>query len=140
MKPRVFIDTDIILDLFARRDPFYIHASQLFTMIDEGLIEGCVSSLIFSNLFYILRTHASKDEAVMHLHRLKALVTVLAVDEKAVSLALVSDFSDYEDAIQYYTALNHDVDIITTRNVKDFIKGDIPVMTAEEYVNHMTTE
>jgi len=66
--------------------------------------------------------------------KFKTLVTVLSVSDKVVELALLSDFKDFEDALQYYTALENGVTLLLTRNLKDFKTAGIPIMTAEQYL------
>jgi predicted nucleic acid-binding protein len=66
--------------------------------------------------------------------KFKTLVTVLSVSEKVVELALLSDFKDFEDALQYYTALENGVTLMLTRNLKDYKTAGIPIMTAEQYL------
>lgn len=134
MTPRVFIDTDVILDLLAKRDPFYIHAARLFTEADKNQLTVCVSSLCFGNLNYILSKQKSAGEARKILARLKVLVEVLPVDDKVIELALQSEFRDFEDAIQYYCAIENGIEVLITRNLKDFRSATIPVMTAEEFL------
>ena len=131
---KVFVDTDIILDLLAKREPHYAFAARLFSLADEGKLKLCVSSLTFSNLNYILSRQFSAVQARRKLLTLKTLVTVLSVSEKSVDLALNSDFNDFEDALQYFTALEFKISILLTRNLKDYKKADIAVLTAEQYL------
>lgn len=131
---RVFIDTDVILDLLLAREPFFPAATRLFMLVQGGELEGYVSSLIFSNLFYILRKKSSASEAIAALRKLKVLTRVLPVDERTIDLALASPFTDFEDAIQYYTALSSDIDAIVTRNQRDYQAARLPVLTAEECI------
>lgn len=74
-------------------------------------------------------------EAQKVLAKFKALVEVLAVDEKILDLALTSDQKDFADAIQYYTAIENEMDIIITRNKRDFKNLDLPVLNAKEFLN-----
>jgi predicted nucleic acid-binding protein len=129
---RVFLDTDIILDLLLQREPYFDAAARLFLLLQQERIEGCVSPLIFSNLFYILRKERSGPEAFSILRRLRLLTRVLRVDEETLDAALSSSFSDFEDAIQYYAALEYDVHAIVTRNKRDFRLAKLPVLSAEE--------
>ena len=131
---KVFVDTDIILDLLAKRDPHYQFSARLFSMADQGEIRLCVSSLSFSNLNYILSKQFSADQARKKLLTFKALVSVLNVSEKSVDLALNSEFQDFEDALQYFTALEFKITTLLTRNLKDYKKANISVMTAEQYI------
>jgi predicted nucleic acid-binding protein len=131
---KVFVDTDIILDLLANRNPFYKHAAILFSEADKGNIELYVSSLSFSNLNYLLSKQYSSDQARKKLLKFKTLVTVLAVTDKIVELALSSDFKDFEDGLQYFTATESGIKKLLTRNLKDFKAAEIIVMTAEQFL------
>lgn len=134
MMKRVFVDSDIILDLLAERHPFYIHSANLFSAADKNYVKIFVSSLSFSNLNYLLSKQYSKDQAKKLLLKFKTLVTVLAVTDKVVELALASDFSDFEDALQYYTSLENNLGVLLTRNLKDYKKAEIAILTAEQYL------
>jgi predicted nucleic acid-binding protein len=131
---KVFVDTDIVLDLLSNREPFYIHAAYLFSEADKNEIKIYVSSLSFSNLNYILSKQYSTDQARKKLLKFKTLVTVLAVTDKVVELALASEFKDFEDGMQYYTAIENNIKTLLTRNLKDYKAADISVMTAEQFL------
>jgi len=134
MTNKVFVDTDVIFDLLAKREPFYKYAARLFTNADQQELKICVSSLCFGNINYILSKQKSTTEARKILSRFKVLVEVLPVDDKVVELALNSDFKDFEDAIQYYCAIENGIKVLITRNLKDYKQASIPVLTAEEFV------
>lgn len=131
---RVFADTDIILDLLSVREPFYTAAANLFSAADRNEIEICVSSLSFSNLHYILSKQYTSSQSRKQLIKFKTLVTVLAVTDKIVELALSSDFRDFEDGMQYFTAIENNVTVLLTRNVKDYKTAEITIMTAGEFI------
>jgi predicted nucleic acid-binding protein len=131
---KVFVDTDIVLDLLGNREPFYSHSAQLFSEADKGKIRIHVSSLTFSNLNYILSRQYSVDQARKKLLKFKTLVTVLSVTDKVVELALSSDFKDFEDGLQYFTAIENNLKRLLTRNLKDYKTADITVMTAEQFL------
>ncbi|MFT6802714.1 MAG: putative nucleic acid-binding protein [Salibacteraceae bacterium] len=132
---RLLIDTNIVLDLLANREAFYTEAATLFSMGDTGLLTLTVSSLTFANTNYILSKIKSAKEARIILRKFKVLVETLSLDDKITELAL-SDlkFPDFEDGLEYYSAIENQVDIIITRNKKDFKNSKIPVMTAKEYL------
>ena len=134
MTKKIFVDTDVVFDLLAKREPFYEYAARLFTNADKKEVIICVSSLCFGNLNCILSKQKTAIEARKILSRFKVLVKVLPVDDKVIELALNSDFGDFEDAIQYYCAIEHGINILVTRNLKDFKHAKIPVLTAEEFV------
>ena len=130
---KLLVDTNIIIDLLAKRKDFYREAQELFTLADENEVKLHISSLTFANTHYLLVKELNADEARKVLIKLKLLVKILPLDEKILELALSSDFIDFEDAIQYYTALVNKLEIIITRNKKDFKTAKLPVLTAKEY-------
>ena len=132
---KVFVDTDIILDMLSGREPFSNSAAQLFSAADKGRIKIYVSSLSFSNLHYILSRQYNADQSRKKLLKFKTLVSVLAVTDKIIDLALSSDFKDFEDGIQYFTAIENNLSILLTRNLKDYKTSGIPVMTAEQFMH-----
>ncbi|WP_373056985.1 type II toxin-antitoxin system VapC family toxin [Zunongwangia sp. H14] len=132
---RLFIDTNIILDLLAKRNPFYPAAARMFSMADKGELKLAISSLSFANTHYILSGLKSRNEARLILRRFKVLVEVLPLNDKIIELALNDeDFPDFEDAMQYYTALEFQHQIIISRNLKDFKNSKIPVLSAKEFL------
>ena len=131
---KIFVDTDIILDLLSGRLPHHNFAAEVFSLADEGEVKLFVSSLSFANVNYILSRDHKGDQVRKKLLNFKTLVSVLPVNEKMIELALASEFKDFEDAIQYYTAIENDIAALLTRNGKDFRKADMSVMTAEQYV------
>lgn len=132
---KIFVDSDIILDLLTGRQPHYYSAAELFSLADEGSLKISVSSLSFSNVNYILSRQYNGDQVRKMLLKFKTLVSVLSVNDKTIELALSSEFKDFEDAIQYYTAIENKIEILLTRNLKDFRKAKISVLTAEQYLN-----
>lgn len=131
---KVFVDSDIVLDLLTKREPYYDFAAHLFSLADLKKIQIGVSSLCFANINYLLAKQIGNANARKALLKLNTLVTVNNVDEKIIELSLASEFSDFEDAIQYYCAIENNFKTILTRNLKDYKKASIPVMTAESYL------
>jgi len=131
----LLIDTNIIIDLLAKRKDFYQEAQELFTLADENEVNLYISSLTFANTHYVLSKELNADEARKVLIKFKLLVKILPLDDRILELALSSDFKDFEDGIQYYTALENKLEIIITRNKKDFKTAKLPVLTAREYLN-----
>ena len=129
---RVLVDCDVVLDLLLGREPYLPATIDLFMLFQEGRIEGCVSSLAFSNLFYVLRKAIPPPDAIMALRKLRVIVRVLPVNDQVVDLALSSAFIDLEDALHYYTAVTQGVDAIVTRNNRDYRSAKLPVFNAEQ--------
>ena len=131
---KLFVDTDICIDLLSGRQPFNKHAQKLFSQSDKGKIQIFVSSLSFSNIDYVLRSQYSNANSRKFIAKFKTLVTVLPVDSNTIDLAIASEFSDFEDAIQYYCAIENNITTFFTRNVKDYKKATILVMTPETFL------
>lgn len=133
---RIFVDTNIVIDLLAKREPFYKSAQELFTLGDRKVLQLSISALTFANAYYSILRHHKDINARKHLANFKVLVNVLAVDDKCIDLALASDFDDFEDGLQYFVALENQSEVIITRNKKDFRSARIPVMSAEEFLSN----
>ena len=133
----IFLDTNIVLDLLAHRMPFYTEAAKLFSLADKKKVNLSISALCLADINYILSRQNSEMEVRKILRKFKVLVNVLPLDDKITDLALNSEFRDFEDAIQYFTAIENDQDIIATRNQPDFKESKIPVMTAGEFIKSL---
>src|ERR1035437_2124729 len=116
---KVFADTDICIDLLSGRKPFNANSEKFFSLADIGKIKVFVSALSFSNIDYVLRSQYKGSHSRKTLAKFKTLVTVLPVDSKTIDLAIASEFNDFEDAIQYNTAIESGITIFVTRNIKD---------------------
>lgn len=130
----VLCDINFILDIFLRREPFYYSAAVLFKKIEEKELKGYLCSLSFPTLFYLLSKELSKRKAIQILGKIRIVFDVAAVDEKVIDLALSSDFKDFEDAVQYYSAIQTKTDCIITRNKGDYVNDNIPALTPEEFL------
>jgi len=132
---RILIDTNIVIDLLSKRKEFYDEAADLFSRADKKELDLTISSLTFANTNYILTKLRSAKEAREILRKFKVLVEILSLDDKITELALSDDnFPDFEDGLQYYSAIENQIDIIITRNKKDFKNSKIPVLTAREFL------
>jgi predicted nucleic acid-binding protein len=132
----LFVDTNIVLDLLAKREPFYEAAAKLFSLSDRGKVKLYVSALTFANTNYILSKMNDPHKAREILTQFKVLTTVVALTDKIIELSLNDkSFADFEDGLQHYSALENEADIIITRNLKDFKNSKIAVMTAQAFLS-----
>lgn len=131
---KVFVDSDIVLDLLSARQPHYKFAAELFSLADQNSIKVYISSLTFANVNYILSKQLSPGQARKMLLTFKTIVNVLAVNDKIIELALLSNFQDFEDAIQYNTAIENTITTLLTQNLKDYKKAEITILTAQQYL------
>ena len=135
MADKIFLDTDVALDHLADRQPFAEYAHRLLALAETGELTVCVSSLSFSNLYYLLRKLKGHEAALVLLGKLKSLVRISAVGETEIESALASSFKDFEDAIQHFAAkAEGGVSAIVTRNKADYAASEIPVLSPDEFL------
>jgi predicted nucleic acid-binding protein len=129
---RFFVDTNILLDFLADRKPFSDQAELLFEYAQEEKVGLYVSAISFNNLYYIIRKRKDHRTAIRLLKELSELVSIITLDEDMLKRALNSDFTDFEDAIQYFSALRlHEIEGIITRNSKDFKHSSLAILSPE---------
>ena len=132
---KALIDTDVILDFFFDRQPFSEFATKIFSLCESKKIKGFVTPVIYSNVYYLLRQTAKHEKVIDKLNQLLLITEVLPMDKEVVRNALNSGFKDFEDALQNFSAIRYgDIDVILTRNLKDFKKSEIGVLTPETYI------
>jgi len=134
---KVFLDTNIVIDLLEKREPFFNVAAKIFSLADNQVIELYCSALSIANIYYILFRNKTNDDAYEILNELMEFLNILSFSEKTIKLSLQNrSFLDFEDAIQHSTAVDNQMDVIVTRNTNDFKAAKIPVMTSNEIVKY----
>ncbi len=124
-----FIDTNVIYDFLADRKPHSREAAFLFSASDKGKIKLYVSAISYNNLYYLLRKDIGHKKALDLIAILDTLVTTIEVGIPIIRNSIKSKFKDFEDGIQYYSALTEDkIQAIVTRNKKDFKSNDILIL------------
>lgn len=137
----VLIDTDVILDFFFDRKPFSEHASLIFSLCEQKKIKGYVTPVIISNVYYLLRKTASHKKVTEKLNILLSITEILTMDKEVVKQAINSEFKDFEDALQNYSAeKNGKISAIITRNTRDFQKSELGVFTPKIYLQSIIIE
>ena len=131
----VLIDTDVILDFFFDRIPFSEDASKILSLCETGKIKGFVTPVMISNVYYLLRKTAKHEKVIENLKKLLSFINVAIINKETVLAALNSDFKDFEDALQNFSAKNkHEIKVIITRNIKDYKSSNLSIMTPEIYL------
>ncbi|MEY5002073.1 MAG: hypothetical protein RLZZ211_2109 [Bacteroidota bacterium] len=131
----VLIDTDVLLDFYLDRKPFSDDSLQLLLKCEQKQVRAYITPVIVANTYFILRRHATHHYVIERLQVLLNTIHILAMDQKQVLAALESKFTDFEDALQYFSAVNSNkIDAIITRNIKDFKKSALPVFTPNEFL------
>lgn len=134
MMQKLFLDTNIILDFLGERENFYEPAAKLITLADKKQIEIFTTTTSVTNTFYILSKFEGQKTAWEKVRKFKLICGISVADDEVVEKALNSDFKDLEDALQYFSAVATNCEIIITRNERDFKNALIPVMDAESFL------
>lgn len=130
MEYKLFIDSDVVIDFFTDREPHANPASELFELNEKGIVKLYLSAISINNIYYIVRKFLGHQKTLEVIEALTEMTEIIGTTKSEIIQALKNDFSDYEDSIQYSSALTiKDLDAIITRNIKDYRNASIAVMT-----------
>ena len=131
---RLFLDTNVIIDVLAAREPFVADSQAIFTLCETGKVECFVSTLSFCTISYVLRKFVSQGTMRDKLQALRNILRPVELSVSNLDKAIASSIPDFEDAIQFYTAISCEADYIITRNVKHFPQDHIPILTPTDFL------
>jgi predicted nucleic acid-binding protein len=131
---KVFIDTNLLLDVLAQREPFYADSAEVWTLAELSRIAGFASTLSLPNLYYLLRRSKGQQTARKALSILRDIFNFVPLDMQIANQAMDADIKDFEDAIQFFSALRARATVLITRNPKDYPIGDIAIQTPHEFL------
>lgn len=132
---KVLIDTDVILDFLFDRNPFSDDVSKILSLCESKQIQGFVTAIILSNIYYLLKKVAKHEKVIDSLKMLMNILDIVTTDKTAVLNALNSEFKDFEDALQNFSAeKDKEIKIIITRNIKDYKSSNLSIMQPEIYL------
>jgi predicted nucleic acid-binding protein len=135
---KILLDTDVIMDFFFDRKPYSEYAAQVIGLCETNKIKGFVTPVIYSNVYYLLRQTAKHDKVIENLRLLLSITDVLLMDKEVVSNAVNSDFKDFENGLQNYAAMKAgNINVIITRNLKDYKTSEISILSPESYIKSM---
>ena len=130
----ILIDTNVLIDFIAKREPFYIFSEKVIDFCRQEIIDGAIAGHSVLNAMYILRKNFSLSELKAIFLNLCEFLYIEPVDFEKILSALKDDnFSDFEDCVQMQCALNFRADYIVTRDIKDFRGSEIPAVTPEDF-------
>jgi len=129
---RVLLDTDIVLDIFADRQPFVVEASVLWLAHEQGRLEALISPITPVNVFYILRRQVGTTQARQLVGRLLATMPVCTLDQAVIQVAHALPMADFEDAVQAAAAAAAGLDALVTRNTRDYSAAPLTILTPAE--------
>ena len=131
---KVLFDTNIILDIALKREPFFEDAQKLFILIDKEILSGNITASAITDIYYIAKKEKGHDEAINFIKNLVEVIEIIGIDKVTITKALASKMRDFEDAVQSYAAELHHIDLILTRNKSDFTDTTVKILTPKEFL------
>jgi len=130
----VFIDTNVLIDVLIERQPFVAESRKVWFLAERAKVRGMVSVLTFANVYYIVRKVRGPQAAMSMMTMLRDTFAPVPLDEQILNQAMDAAFSDFEDAIQYYSALRADAQCLLTRNPDHFPRSHLDVLSPTEFL------
>ena len=138
---RVLLDTCVILDALESRQPFSKDAEELFLAAANNLFTGCITAKASTAIYYLMHRHTHSDKASREvLNKLFSLFEVVDTAGMDCRRAIPSPVLDFEDAVMIETAARTEVDYIVTRNIKDFARSSVSILTPKDFLSKLMTE
>ena len=131
---KVFLDTNVLLDVLGARKPHSERASLIWSGVERGAHEGYISAVSFNNVYYVMRRAAGRKVAYKAMTLLRDAFHIVPLDEQTIHRAIDADYPDFEDAIQFFSAVRAGADCIITRNVQDFPDETVPAITPKAFL------
>jgi len=135
MIKKLFIDSDIILDIVLKREPFFSDSQRMLILIERNYFSGFTSSLIIANCYYIISSNRDKKTALKTISKIRSILNILPFTDKEIGESLNSSIKDFEDGVQYFIALNNGINNLITRNISDYRGLDINILTPKDFLN-----
>ncbi len=131
---KVFLDTNIVIDFLGERVPFYESAARIMTLADKKKIQLFITPVTIANTHYVLAKYENSKSALEKIGKFKLLCSIAIMDNEVIEKAVHAGFKDFEDAMQYFSAIASGCGVIITRNEKDYKNALIPVMNADSFL------
>lgn len=131
---KILLDTNVILDIMLKREPFVTHSEQVLQVALQSNFTVFLTATTITDVYYLVRKASDKTNALTLLNKLLQFVEVAAVDKHVILQALTSSLADFEDAVQVSSANNAGIELIVTRNIQDFRHAPIEVHTPESFL------
>lgn len=135
---KVLFDTnvllDVLLDVFLERTPFFEASSQVVGLAETSEIEGWICGTTVTTIFYLLEKGLSREKAEKNIRKMLKIFHISSINRVVLEEAVDSDFKDYEDAVLYQSGVHANLEVIVTRNQKDFKESALPVYSPAEFL------
>ncbi len=131
---KAFVDTNVLLDVLAKREPFYSDSARIWSLAELGKIEAMVSVISFNNIYYMVRKVANRRTAERSLRLLRGVFRPIALDTQILNQAIDSGLKDFEDAIQFHSAIRAEVDCLVTRDTAHYPTSGLSILAPAEFL------
>ena len=131
---KLFLDTNVVIDVIAAREPFVADSRAIFDLCESGKADGRISALTLCTVSYVLRKFLTPGTMRTKLREFRNILTPVDLSVSLLDKAIASSIADFEDAVQFYTAVYSEADYIITRNVRHFPQDNIPVLTPTDFL------
>ena len=131
---KIFLDTNIILDVLVKREPYYIDSARIWTLIKEKSIQGYISAITINNFYYIIKKLKNSKIAENFIDEILDDFKVVPLTKDILRQSRTIPEKDYEDSIQYFSAINTGCQFLITRNEKDFISTGLNIISPTEFL------
>ena len=134
---KIFIDTNILLDVLRSREPFLKDSLSVWSLVESEKVKGFISAISFNNVYYVLSRTVDNPNALNAMCIMRDIFQIISLDNRIINKAIDNDFPDFEDSIQFFSAIHAKADYIITRNVKDFSQQYIPAITPKAFISEV---
>lgn len=134
---KILFDTNILLNVFLEREPFYDASFTTLSIAEQNIIEGWISGTTVTSLYYLIQKGLSKKLADKHVKNLLKIFHIAPVNRAVLEDAIGGKFTDYEDSVLHQAAMHSGIDGILTRNKKDFKNSTLPVYSPQELLSSL---
>lgn len=131
---RIFVDTNILLDVLTKRAPFYENSAMIWSLVEQGIVTGYISAISVNNVFYISQKLNDRKYAQGLVDKILKDFQIIAVDYEILKLSRTISDRDYEDLIQYFSAIRSGSKYVITRNIRDFPETGVEVIAPNEFL------
>jgi predicted nucleic acid-binding protein len=131
---KTFIDTNIFLDILCKREKFVDDALSIFDMAVDNQIELLISDLSIANIKYITRKEIPIDKFYDLIKTFRPIFTIVPLGADVIDKALDLRANDFEDALQYFSAVQANADCLVTRNIKDYGFAKMEVLNSQTFL------
>jgi predicted nucleic acid-binding protein len=131
---RILVDTNVLLDVLAHREPFYAAAAAIWSLAERGEVRAVVSAISFNNVYYIVRRAEGRAKAEKAMRLIRDVFESVPPDGQIINQAIDAGMDDFEDAVQFHSAIRAKTVYLVTRNPNHFPKSELPILTPEEFL------